>query len=49
MATGEARTTGERLPSRAAGLLHELGFGGFVVGLALHRRGVRTLEERARR
>jgi uncharacterized membrane protein len=37
MATAEARTTGERLPSRAAGLLYGLGFGGFVDGIVLHQ------------
>jgi uncharacterized membrane protein len=37
MATAAARTTGERLPSRAAGLLYGLGFGGFVDGIVLHQ------------
>jgi uncharacterized membrane protein len=37
MAKAEARTTGERLPSRAAGLLYGLGFGGFVDGIVLHQ------------
>jgi uncharacterized membrane protein len=37
MATAGARTTGERLPSRAAGLLYGLGFGGFVDGIVLHQ------------
>jgi uncharacterized membrane protein len=38
MATAEARTTtGERPPSRAAGLLYGLGFGGFVDGIVLHQ------------
>jgi uncharacterized membrane protein len=34
----QARTTaGERLPSRASGLLYGIGFGGFVDGIVLHQ------------
>jgi uncharacterized membrane protein len=37
VATAEAPTTGERPPSRAAGLLYGIGFGGFVDGIVLHQ------------
>ena len=36
MATG-ATTAGERLPSKASGLLYGIGFGGFVDGIVLHQ------------
>jgi uncharacterized membrane protein len=36
MATGTT-TAGERLPSRASGLLYGIGFGGFVDGIVLHQ------------
>jgi uncharacterized membrane protein len=36
MATGTT-TAGERLPSKASGLLYGIGFGGFVDGIVLHQ------------